>query len=62
MLYTFYISIFSFFSCLRYQSEWTSQSGTSFSPDPAFEGQQLGGGVTREEIETVSRGYERSLA
>lgn len=59
MLYMFYISIFSFFSCLRYQSEWTSQSGTSFSPDPAFESQQLGGGVTREEIETVSRGYER---
>lgn len=40
---------------MRRLQEWTSQSGTSFSPDPAFEGQQLGGGVTREEIETLKR-------
>ena len=61
MLYMLYIYFFIYL-CLLYQSEWTSQSGTSFSPGPAFESQQMGGGATREEIETVSRSYERSLA
>ena len=40
---------------LLYRVDWTLPPGDSISSNPAFETQHLGDGVTREEIETVSR-------